>query len=52
MAEALNAADHLTGDFGAYTTSCPTPAPTGVQKIMMIYLAHEHVTDTFFFMYC
>jgi hypothetical protein len=52
MAEAFNAADHLTGDCRANPTSCPMHTPTGVQKIMMIDLAYEHVTATFFFMYC
>jgi hypothetical protein len=52
MAKALKAADRLTWDSGAYPTSCPMPAQTGVQKIMMIDMACEHVTDTFFFIHC
>ena len=52
MAEALNAADHLTWDFGAYPTSCPMPAQTGVQKIVTIAVAYEYVTDTYCFIYC
>ena len=52
MAEALNAADRLTRDFGAYPTCVPMPSPTGVQKIMMIDFEYEHVTDTFFFSNC
>jgi hypothetical protein len=51
MAEALNAADHLTGDIGAYPASCPMTAQTDVQKIVMTDLAYEHVTDNFFFIY-
>jgi hypothetical protein len=51
MVEAVNAADHLTGDYGAYSNSCTMPAPMGVQK-KMIDLAYEHVTDTFFFIQC
>jgi hypothetical protein len=46
MPEALNAADHLTSDFGAHPNSCPMPAQTGVQKIVMIAVAYEYVTDT------
>jgi len=33
MAEAFNAADHTTGDFGAYPASCPMPAATAAQKL-------------------
>ena len=33
-------------------TSCPMPAKSGVQKILMNDFANEHVTDTFFFTYC
>jgi hypothetical protein len=36
MAEALNAAYHLTGDFGAYPTCFPIPAPTGFQEMVII----------------
>jgi len=49
MAEALNAADHLTRD---YPTSCLMPTQTGFQKIVMTNLTYEHVTDSFFFIYC
>jgi hypothetical protein len=52
MAKALDAANHLTADFGAYPTSCPMPAQTGFQKIVMTNLTYEHVTDSFFFIYC
>jgi hypothetical protein len=52
MAEALNAADHLTRDTGAYPTCVPMPSQTGVQKIMMNNLEYEHVTNTFFFNNC
>jgi hypothetical protein len=47
MAEGFNVADHLTWEYGAYPTSCPEPAQTG-----MMDLAYERVMDTFFFMYC
>ena len=50
VAEAFNAADHVNRDFGAYPASCPMPATTAVQKIVMIVFAFEHVT--FFFIYC
>jgi hypothetical protein len=50
IAEAFNAADHLTGDFGAYPASCPMPAATAIQKIVMIDFACQQVT--FFFIYC
>jgi hypothetical protein len=49
MAEDLNAADHLNGDFGVYPTRFQMPAQTGIQKMAMIDLAYEHVTDTVFF---
>jgi hypothetical protein len=52
MAEALNAADHVNGDFGANPASCPMPDATTVQKIIMIDFTYEHVTDNFFFIYC
>jgi len=52
IAEAFNAADHLIGDFGAHPVSCPMPAATAVQKIVMIDFTYEHVTDNFFFIYC
>jgi hypothetical protein len=48
MAEDFTAADHLTWDYGAYPTSCPMPVQTGVQKIVKMDVAHEHITDTFF----
>jgi len=32
MAEALNAAYHLTGDFGAYPTCFPIPAQNWVSE--------------------
>ena len=35
-----------TGDFGAYPSSCPMPAHR--EKIVMIDMAYEHVTGTFF----
>jgi hypothetical protein len=52
ITEALNVADHLTGNFGAYPNSCPIPATTGVQNILMNDFANEHVNDSFFFTYC
>jgi hypothetical protein len=52
MAEAFSAADHLIGDLGAYPASCPMPAATAVQKIVMIDFTYECVTDNFFFIYC
>jgi hypothetical protein len=51
MAEALNAADHVTGDFGTNSVSCPMPDKTAVQKIMIDF-AYKHVTNNFFFIYC
>jgi hypothetical protein len=42
MAKALNAADHLTGDSGAYPTCFPLPVQTGIQKMVTIDLAYEH----------
>jgi hypothetical protein len=42
MAKALNAADHLAGDSGAYPTYFPMPVQTGIQKMVMSDLAYEH----------
>jgi hypothetical protein len=39
----------ISGEFGA---SCPMPAESGVQKILMNDFVNEHVTDTFLFTYC
>jgi len=36
MAEALNEAYHLTGDFGGYPTCFPMPAHIGIQKMVII----------------
>ena len=42
MAKALNAADHLTGDSGAYPTYFPMPIQTEIQKMVMIDLAYKY----------
>jgi hypothetical protein len=40
------------GTLGPTPPSCPMPATTGAQKILMNAFADEHVTDSFFFTYC
>jgi hypothetical protein len=40
------------GIMGPTPASCPMPAESAVQKILMNDFANECVTDTFFFTYC